>query len=443
MLNILIDAYAVSPNWGSEPGMGWNWVCNLARYCNLLVITEGEWQKEIEQAKDAALIGNCDKKVNPTGLTREQALNMHFIYLPIDDDPDRCAEIRKMCWNQGSWMFYFYYEKWEKKVFEKACEIIKENKNTSRQINILHKLNMITYREPGYLWKIKDIPFVWGPVGGLGYYPLSYLQDEKKSARIKTVVKNILIGLTFRFTPRVRNAMKAASVVVSAYKENAVETTKVYSKPYLQINETGANINLESIPHKSDNKIFKIMWVGKFDHRKQLGIALQTMALLKDRPNVQLDVLGSGYDEDVRRYKRMAVDLGIIDTVHFLGLVPNFETKECMKNADLFLFTSVDDATSTVVPEAISAGLPVVCHALLGFGDLIDENVGRKVTAESPKQSARAFADIIVELESNRDEVRRMSANCIKKQHEISWEANAQKMVEEYKKAIETFGQKK
>ncbi len=33
MLNVLINAYAVSPNWGSEPGMGWNWII---KYCSLL-----------------------------------------------------------------------------------------------------------------------------------------------------------------------------------------------------------------------------------------------------------------------------------------------------------------------------------------------------------------------------------------------------------------------
>jgi hypothetical protein len=26
-------------------------------------------------------------------------------------------------------------------------------------------LNMIGYREPGYLWKL-NVPFVWGPMGG-------------------------------------------------------------------------------------------------------------------------------------------------------------------------------------------------------------------------------------------------------------------------------------
>lgn len=436
MLNILIDAYAVSPNWGSEPGMGWNWICNLAKFCNLYIITEGEWEKEIKQSMDAAMAGNMDKKVNPTLLTREQAENMHFTYVPVNDNPERCAEIRKMCWNQGSWQFYMYYEKWERRVLEKANYIIDSKKDTPERIDVLHKLNMITYREPGYLWKIKNIPFVWGPVGGLGYYPFAYLREENNASKIKTLTKNVLIGLTFRLAPRVRRAMKAASAVVSAYNENAIETKKVYHKPYLQINETGAHINKESRPHKSDGEVFKIMWVGKFDHRKQLGIALHTMALLKSKPNIQMDILGSGFDEDVKRYKKLAIDLKLNNTVNFIGVIPNVETRERMQEADLFLFTSVDDATSTVVPEAICAGLPVVCHSLLGFGDLIDENIGRKIIAKTPQHSARAFADIIMELESNREEVRRLSANCISRQYEISWEANAKKMVLEYKKAI-------
>lgn len=436
MINILVDAYAVSPNWGSEPGMGWNWICNLARYCNLFIITEGEWQREIETAISAAMAGNMDKSVNPTGLTKEQAINMHFFYVPVDDNPERCAAIREMCWNQGTWQFYYYYARWEKKVLDRAKQIISERKGTQLEININHKLNMISYREPGYLWKIKDIPFVWGPVGGYGFYPLAYLKEEGISAKLKIVLKNALIWLTFRYQPRVRKAMKAAKIVVSAYNENAVETTKVYNKPYIQINETGAHINNQSTPHHSNNKLFRLMWVGKYDHRKQLGIALHTMALLKNNPDIQLDVLGSGSEEDVKRYTAMVNELGLNDTVHLLGKVPNVETRERMQRADLFFFTSVDDATSTVVPEAIGAGLPVVCHALLGFGDLVDENIGRKIPAVNPRQSASDFARVISELEADREEVARLSANCIKKQYEISWEANAKKMLAEYERIL-------
>ena len=73
MLNVLINAYAVSPTWGSEPGMGWNWITNLAKYCNLHIITEGEWQEEIESAMNSL----------------ENAERLHFHYINVS------PEIRK------------------------------------------------------------------------------------------------------------------------------------------------------------------------------------------------------------------------------------------------------------------------------------------------------------------------------------------------------------
>ena len=35
-MKILINAYACSPGMGSEPGMAWNWVSNLAKFCELI-----------------------------------------------------------------------------------------------------------------------------------------------------------------------------------------------------------------------------------------------------------------------------------------------------------------------------------------------------------------------------------------------------------------------
>lgn len=87
MLSILINAYACSPGMGSEPGMAWNWCVNLAKHCELHIITEGEFREKIEA----------------TLKTLPQGKNMHFYYNPVSD------EIRKMCWNQGDWRFYTYY----------------------------------------------------------------------------------------------------------------------------------------------------------------------------------------------------------------------------------------------------------------------------------------------------------------------------------------------
>ena len=65
---------------------------------------------------------------------------MHFYYNPVSE------EIRRMCWNQGDWRFYFHYNKWQQKTLAIAKQIIKE-----QNIDIVHQLNMIGFREPGYL----------------------------------------------------------------------------------------------------------------------------------------------------------------------------------------------------------------------------------------------------------------------------------------------------
>ena len=139
----------------------------------------------------------------------------------------------------------------------------------------------------------------------------------------------------------------------------------------------------------------------------------------------------------MNRYKKIVEDLDLKKNVHLLGKVPNDKTKQMMKEMDLFFFTSINDATSTVVPEAISAGLPVVCHDTRGFGVIVDDRIGRKVAIKNPKNSIKQFAAIIRSLESDRGEVRRLSEWCIKRRQDISWDANARKMVELYNKAIE------
>lgn len=56
-----------------------------------------------------------------------------------------------MCWNQGDWRFYKYYKEWQWKTYLLAKDICKVEK-----MDVLHQLNMIGFREPGYLWKLSQ-----------------------------------------------------------------------------------------------------------------------------------------------------------------------------------------------------------------------------------------------------------------------------------------------
>lgn len=412
MLSILINAYACSPNMGSEPGMAWNWCVNLAKDCELHIITEGEFKDKIEA-------------VLPT---LPQGKNMHFYYNPVSD------EIRKMCWNQGDWRFYKYYREWQWKTYTMAKEIIRQH-----HIDIVHQLNMIGFREPGYLWKIEDKPFVWGPIGGLKQFPSSYLEGAGIKMKLFNRVKNIINIYQIKHDKRVDQALKKADLLISSIPDSYNVIKKYKGLNSIIIPETGCFIDDNSIKRNKEEKVdddFRLLWVGKFDFRKQLNIALATMSKLKDKSNIKLIICGSGSDDQISYYKQMAINLGIDDNVVWKGNIENSKVKEEMHKSDIFFFTSVSEDTSTVVLEAVSCGLPVLCFDTCGMGYVINESVGQKVPLTNPRQSADDFAEKINYLYNNREYLQKLSDGCKQRQKELSWNNKAKQMVELYNKVI-------
>lgn len=401
MLKVLVNAYACSPNMGSEPGMAWNWCVNLAKHCELFIITEEEFRDKIEA-------------VVPT---LPQGKNMHFYYNPVT------PEVRQMCWNQGDWRFYKYYRQWQWRTLEIARKICAEQK-----IDILHQLNMIGYREPGLLWKIEGPKFIWGPVGGMETMPIAYLKGTGLKTITFNVLKNVINSLQYRFQPNVRSAVKRADAIIAATSGCQKKLQAFYHKPVYLINETGCEVIEDFKKEPKTTETFDILWVGKFDFRKQLGLAIRTIAELKDL-NVVLHVAGSG---DTDKYKSIASSLGAEDKIVFHGQVNHEEINSLMQQSDLFFFTSIMDATSTVVMEAVQNLLPVVCFDTCGFGTVVDETIGRKVAISNPQKSVLDFAQTICALYNDRSLLANLSRNCSERIKKFEWNNKAKMMVDIY-----------
>lgn len=389
--------------------MAWNWVSNLAKFCELFIITEGEFRDKIEEAVP----------------TLEQVKNMHFYYNPVSD------EIRKMCWNQGDWRFYKYYREWQWKTYLMAKDICSKEK-----IDVLHQLNMIGFREPGYLWKLSQengVPFVWGPIGGLKQFPTAYLKGAGLKMKLFNRLKNFLNVWQLKHDKRVNEAFKTAKVLVSSIPDSYRAIKKYKGLVSVVIPETGCFLS-ENIPtDRFDEKEFHVMWVGKFDFRKQLPLALRAVAIAGNL-NIVLDVYGSGSDEQVGSAKRLVDVMGINGRVIWHGNQPNDVVMNAMRKAQLFFFTSVSEDTSTVVLEAVSNRLPVLCFDACGMAAVIDDKVGRKVALSEPIMSAHEYARLLNELEHDRTLLKQMSVNCKERQKELSWEVKAKTMVEWYEK---------
>lgn len=408
MLSLLINAYACSPNMGSEPGMAWNWCVNLAKYCELHIITEGEFRNKIEAALP----------------TLPQRKNMHFYYNPVSE------EIRKMCWNQGDWRFYKYYKEWQWKTYLIAKDICQKT-----HIDILHQLNMIGFREPGYLWKIPNIPFVWGPIGGLKQFPTAYLEGCGLKMTLFNHIKNIINIVQIKYDKRVNKAFNRAALLISSIPDSYNAIKKYKGLESIIIPETGCFDTQENIIRNFNDECLHIMWVGKFDFRKQLPLALHTLKATHN-PAFHLDIYGSGNERQVLEAYNLTRNLGLEQFVTWYGNQPNNIIMEAMRKAHIFLFTSINEDTSTVVLEAISNQLPIVCFNTCGMGYVINDRVGKKITLTNPEQSIQNFAVTLNELENNRDILKEMSENCKERQKELSWDRKAQQMIRLYQKIL-------
>lgn len=393
-MNILINAYACAPNWGSEQGMAWHWITELAKIHNLYVITEGEWKKEIEEA--VALLDVKD--------------NIHFYYNPVSD------KIRSMCWNQGDWRFYWYYRKWQKKTLTIARQICSEHR-----IDIIHQLNMIGFREPGYLWDIYDTHYIWGPVGGMEIVPLKYLSGMPLSKKTKYIVKNMLNHLQIRYSARVCKAIHRADIVIAATQGTYNSFVKLHHIKPVYMNEAGCTISEQHTAHNFNKDQLDILWVGRFLDTKKLDIAIRTIAKVKDLP-VFLHIVGSGSDTENAMYQQMADKMGISNNIKWYGKLANKKVQEMMNQMDLFLFTSVLEGTPHVVLEAITNCLPILCIDTCGQGQLVNESIGWKVPLTNPQQNSTDFAAILRHIIINRDEIKQKSDNCKQRQRELSWE---------------------
>lgn len=401
MLSILINAYACSPEMGSEPGMGWNWCVNLAKHCELHIITEGEFRDNIEAA-----LPNLP-----------QRNNMHFYYNPVSE------KIRKMCWNQGDWRFYKYYREWQWKTYLIAKKIIQKH-----HIDVIHQLNMIGFREPGYLWKIKNIPFIWGPIDAKESFPTTFLKDASFKTKLFISLKNAITKYQLKYAKRVHLAARQATYVISASSNSQQAIRKYFHIESPLLNETGCYIQDHPIIDKSKKEDFDILWVGKLDFRKQLNIALCSIARAQNR-HFKLHIVGGGNNSF---YQMLAKKLGIEKQCIWHGSISHKQVQKFMQKSDIFFFTSIAEGTPHVVLEAIGNNLPVLCFNTCGQGDCVNENIGIKIELSNPEQSIQEFSSILNDLEKKRCSLQIMSEKCKQRQIELSWTEKALQMLNLY-----------
>ncbi len=116
-----------------------------------------------------------------------------------------------------------------------------------------------------------------------------------------------------------------------------------------------------------------LLYVGSLSERKGIHHLLNAWQQLEQRhaDKLTLVLVGGGAAEEQMR--QQARDAGL-EHIHFTGSIPYDELGSCYAAADAFIIPTLEDNWSLVVPEAMAAGLPVLCSRYNGcWPELVEE----------------------------------------------------------------------
>ena len=405
-LKILISCYACSPKRGSEPGMGWSFVLGLSKQHEVHVIVEKEkWQKDIE-----AFL----KK------HKNENLKFYFIY------KKRNRFLRKI-WPPS---YYWFYKIWQKEAFSLAQKL--EEKH---DFDVVHQLNMVGYREPGFLWKMKK-PFVWGPIGGTENVPWKLFSLFNFYGKLFYGGRNVINSLQKNFFKRPRQAAShKQSTLIAATPDIKKSIKELWDSDSVVIPEVGAiNLTKIDINKRNRNEPLKIVWSGQHTSGKALHILLKSLALLNTEINWELHILGVG--KETKNWKKISKKLKIDKNCNWYGWLEKNEAFQVMKNGHCLAITSLKDLTSSVIIEGISLGLPIITLDHCGFSFVVDDTCGNKIPVDNLEKIYINFKNAIEKLYFNEDYRISLAEGAFKRAQDFSWDSKIEQLNNVYQKLV-------
>ena len=402
---ILATCYAVNPYKGSEDGMGWNFVNQIARFNKVIAITRENNQPAIEKFMAE----------NPNELYK----NITFLYFDLP--------YWMRFWKKGGRGAMLYYYMWQRGI---VSFIKKQNLN----FDIAHNVNFHNDWTPSFLYKLEK-PMVWGPIGHHPIIPNQYLKPYSIKYliidRATWLVKKMFWNLSFSLKKTVKNAdhilcMNTGVPSVLEFKnQSSSHQNSVTTEDFFEAKIT-----------KKEG--FKVISVGRFVPLKGFDLTLNSFIKflyslsVSERENCRLTLVGTGPEKEF--YQKIIAENKVEKYVEIIEWIDRKELMKLYEKASVFLFPSHEGA-GMVVAEAMSFGLPVVCLNNEGPGEFVTTNCGFAVPQLDYNNTVSELKDSLQKLFFDKELLYKMSLGARKQFEErFTWNSRGEHLKNIYKK---------
>jgi len=360
-LKVLISAYACEPGRGSEPGVGWNVVIEMARRHEVWAITRANNRPVIEAE-----------------LARTPTPSLHMVYYDLP--------VWARWWKRGQRGIRLYYYLWQLALYPLIRRLHREIR-----FDVTHHVTFVKYWMPSVL-AFLPVPFLWGPIGGGESAPKSFQVDGGWGGRLYEMLRSIARRCGEN-DPLVLAAARRSALALAVTEATAQRLRAIGAKHVDILSAMGLTAaersHLGTLSPAAGGELVRFLSLGNLLHLKGFHLGLRAFAAA-NVAHSEYWLIGDGPYRT--HLQRLARSLGIAHRVHFWGALPRPEALVKLGLCDVLVHPSLHDSGGWVCLEAMAGGKPVICLDLGGPGALVTGETGFKIPALKPDQAVQGIA---------------------------------------------------
>lgn len=350
-MNILLQAYACSPEKGGEFAVSWGWLAHL----------------------DSMVSDNDRIYVVSDSLTEAHICYLRHVQILKVNYP---IKLYKMLRHTRLW-----YVLWQRFAYYSAIK-------SGVHFDIVHVYSLSDYRRVGIWYKLTNAYTILGPVGGGQSCPKSLLCYDDKSHYYRDLV-NFYCKYSIVYNTKIRRYSK----VYACNYETADYLPESIILPDVPLNDKMMKLDIK----KTERNVVTILYCGRLINKKGLMLLLDAVKLIPK--SLPFEVLVYGEGDQKKDLLDRVKQLELCDKIFFKGHVPYGKMSQVYENADIFVLPSLRESGGSVLIEAMAHALPIVSLKMALSRLLEEHNTGLFVDTELDKEDIiKSFSDNLVTL---------------------------------------------
>lgn len=216
------------------------------------------------------------------------------------------------------------------------------------------------------------------------FMPMSFQLRQFRNLVLTQRIERFPLSVKILFYLYGKKVMKRSKAMTTLTTQAKTQLAKQKIKKNIHVIPNGVDTELFK-PSKRSNRIFNILFVGRFSDEKGLDILLRAVSRLKFSHKLTLVSAGPVKQKYIEMAKRLDLNFKVVSSL------PQSRLSEYYASADVVVIPSLKEPFGFVTLESLSCGTPVIGSDIGGMRDIIHPEIGLKVKPGSTNDLIRAL----------------------------------------------------